>query len=165
MIWRYELTSFKIWSNFDTGYVVAPTFDTAFKKAKEQLQYDLDKVNSVLQSADVTNHIVIEMDLNSIELKQERCDLIDKTITLKDCVHSQCNGKRTKVLFQEFNESKEIILCVDLEHPEDPNTLLWVNISQVDSVIIRKWICKYETNAKIFAYEKKKLEKYLEDAF
>lgn len=67
--YRYFLPASAMWATFDCGIVKADNEQEALEKAKERLKYDLDKVNHVLDSADVTAGFVLEIDVNTVEVK------------------------------------------------------------------------------------------------
>lgn len=56
---------------------------------------------------------------------------IDKRIVLKDCIHKETQGKTCIITDAIRNDSKDIILCTDLPHPEDNNFFLWINTNQI----------------------------------
>jgi hypothetical protein len=67
--YRYTVSTNTIWASFDNGELFAEDEADALEKAKTQLKYDFDKVNSVLNSADVTEGFKIEFDINSVTVK------------------------------------------------------------------------------------------------
>lgn len=71
MIWEYNNSTNTIWTSFDFGEVEADTKEEALQKAKDKLEYDLEKCNDALKNCDITNGFKIEMDLSQIEVKQK----------------------------------------------------------------------------------------------
>ena len=71
-IWKYSLTTNTIWTSFDNGTVIANSVEEARDLAIQEIKYRLDKVNHVLASADVTQGLTINMDLdkNQLEIKE-----------------------------------------------------------------------------------------------
>ncbi len=67
--YRYTVSTNTIWASFDNGELFAEDEADALEKAKTQLKYGFDKVNSVLNSADVTEGFKIEFDINSVTVK------------------------------------------------------------------------------------------------
>lgn len=65
----YSLPTTAIKTTFDYGIVEASNEQEAFEKAKEQLKYDFDKVNEVLNSADVTLGFELGFDVNAVEVE------------------------------------------------------------------------------------------------
>lgn len=61
-------------------------------------------------------------------------DFIQKRVVLKDCVHKQHNGITTIITHAECNELGDVVACTELLHPEDRNTHLWINTSQIDYI-------------------------------
>ncbi len=57
-----------------------------------------------------------------------------KIVLIKDSMHSKLNGKKVKVLEEDINENGDTILALDIPHPEDENTKLWVNSDEVELV-------------------------------
>lgn len=68
MIWDYNLSTNTIWTSFDCGQVEADTYEEARTKALKQLQYDLDKANTVFKHSDITQGFSIEMDFTQLEV-------------------------------------------------------------------------------------------------
>lgn len=68
--WNYSVTTSTIWTSFDFGEVEAETYEEALKKAKEQIKYDFDKVNSILASCDPTIGFTIDYDESQIEVDE-----------------------------------------------------------------------------------------------
>ena len=66
--YTYSCTTNTIWCSFDYGEVEANSLEEARAKALEKIKYDLQKVNDVLNSADVTAGFKIEMDLSRLEV-------------------------------------------------------------------------------------------------
>lgn len=71
-IWEYKVTTSTIWASFDIGEVEADTREQALEKAKIQVKYDLNKVNHVLASADITSGFRIEIDLDQMEINLKK---------------------------------------------------------------------------------------------
>ena len=67
--YNYFCTTNTIWTSFDHGQEEAKDKEEALKKAKEELEYNLEKVNHVLASSDVTSDFNIEFDLSQIEIE------------------------------------------------------------------------------------------------
>lgn len=68
--WNYSCTTNTIWTSFDYGEVEAETYEEAYEKALERLKYDVEKVNHVLQSADVTAEYSIEFDYSQLSIEE-----------------------------------------------------------------------------------------------
>lgn len=68
--YNYFCTTNTIWTSFDHCTVKAKDKEEALKKAKEELKYNLGKVNHVLASSDVTVDFTIEFDLSQIEIEE-----------------------------------------------------------------------------------------------
>lgn len=68
--WEYSLTTNTIWTSFDHGTVRAKTIEEAMVLATNEIKYNLDKVNHVLASADVTRGFKVDMDFTQLELKE-----------------------------------------------------------------------------------------------
>ena len=67
--YRYFLPTLSLWASFDSGIVHAVNEVEALEKAKERLRYDFEKVNDVLNSADVTIGFNLEFDANQITVE------------------------------------------------------------------------------------------------
>lgn len=70
MKWQYSNTTNTIWTSFDYGVVEAETKEEAEILAKKELEYNLKKVNEVLNCCDPTIGFTIEMNLEQIEILQ-----------------------------------------------------------------------------------------------
>lgn len=54
----------------------------------------------------------------------------EQRIVIKDCLYPQFNGKTTiisKAIYKEIG----ILLCTDLPHPDEPETLFWITLSEI----------------------------------
>jgi hypothetical protein len=77
-IWEYKLSTNTIWLSFDYGQVTANSEEEAIEKATIELKYHLQKVNDVLQSADVTKGFSIEMDFSQLEVTEQKIVEVNK---------------------------------------------------------------------------------------
>lgn len=68
--YSYSLSTNTIWTNFDFGEVTAQSKSEAKKKAIEEIQYNFDKVNDVLNSADVTAGFKIEINIDNLIVEE-----------------------------------------------------------------------------------------------
>lgn len=66
--YEYFLPTYVIGVNFTFGKVEANSLEEAKQKAKEEIGYKLNKVNEVLNTADVTQGYKIKMDLTNLEI-------------------------------------------------------------------------------------------------
>ena len=55
-----------------------------------------------------------------------------KKVLIKDSTYAHLNGEIANVLHEDINENKDKIFCLDIPHPEDNSTLLWVNELDVE---------------------------------
>jgi hypothetical protein len=56
--------------------------------------------------------------------------LIGKKAILIQSVYSKLNGTTFTIIDTDINEQGETIIETDIQHPDDTNTNLWVNISE-----------------------------------
>ncbi|GAG30142.1 unnamed protein product [marine sediment metagenome] len=70
--YNYSIPTPCVWASFDYGTVEAETIEQAREKALKELKYNFQKVNEVLQSADVTSGFCIEFEKDSIEITEEK---------------------------------------------------------------------------------------------
>jgi hypothetical protein len=68
LTWDYSLPNHSSWTSFDFGQVKARNKEQAKAKAIEMLTEDFNKVNEVLESADVTQGYQLEWNPNSLEI-------------------------------------------------------------------------------------------------
>ena len=68
--YSYSVSTNTIWASFDFGEVEAENREQALEKAIEQLNYDFDKVNTVLNSADVTSGFTVSFNKGDVCIKE-----------------------------------------------------------------------------------------------
>ena len=57
-------------------------------------------------------------------------NFIGKNFLILESVYHQVNGTTATIISNEMNENCDIIFQLDMAHPEDVATNLWVNISE-----------------------------------
>jgi hypothetical protein len=62
-------------------------------------------------------------------------NLIGKQAILSQSVYSELKGRTLTITDTDTNEQGETIIATDIQHPDDPNTNLWVNISEINLVV------------------------------
>jgi len=83
MKWKYKLPSNTIWVSFDYGEVEADNYDSALTKAEAEIRYQMDIVNEALRLNPETQGLNIDMDFNSLEVKEvtgkkrEFCNILE----------------------------------------------------------------------------------------
>ncbi len=55
-----------------------------------------------------------------------------KKVKLLHSCYSHLNGTETTILDQDSNNAHDVIVCLDIPHPEDDNLHLWVNVSELE---------------------------------
>lgn len=68
--YSYSLTTNSIWTSFDFGEIEASNLNEAKEKAIEQITYDFNKANEVLDSADVTAGFKIEINIDNLIVEE-----------------------------------------------------------------------------------------------
>ena len=68
--YSYSVSTNTIWTSFDYGEVQAENAEEAIKKAIEKLTYDFNKVNDVLNSADVTIGYSVHFNEKNVEVTE-----------------------------------------------------------------------------------------------
>ena len=56
---------------------------------------------------------------------------VGSVVKVVDSVYVEVNGTETTILEQEVNDMNDIVFALDIPHPEDNNTKLWVNESEI----------------------------------
>lgn len=70
--YNYSVSTPTIWASFDYGQVEATSIEQAREKSLSKLKYDFDKVNQVLESADVTKGFVIEFNEKDVQITEDK---------------------------------------------------------------------------------------------
>jgi len=74
---------------------------------------------------------------------------INKVILLTDSIHNHLNGSQGIIIHAEYNDANEIIFGLNIPHPEDVTTFLWVNISEGEICDERNTDRDYEFNTEL----------------
>lgn len=70
--YTYKLETPAMWSSFDYGEVEADNIEEAIVKAKEEIKYNFDKVNDVLNYAEITQGFTISYDEAQLEVTEKK---------------------------------------------------------------------------------------------
>lgn len=67
---RYSVSTNTIWTSFDYGEVEAENMEKARQKALEQLAYNFQKANDVLDHAEITQGFKVDFDKTQIQIEE-----------------------------------------------------------------------------------------------